>query len=99
MDAMQTVDSYFRELESRHDYSGVVLITRGTEQLFAGAYGYASRAWQVPNKLETRFDTASMTKMFTAVATLQLVDRGAFEIGRDPSDTDALSNAARALGL
>jgi CubicO group peptidase (beta-lactamase class C family) len=58
-------------------FSGVVLITQGSSQLFAGAYGYASRSWKIPNTLATRFDTASVTKLFTAVATLQLIDRGA----------------------
>jgi CubicO group peptidase (beta-lactamase class C family) len=29
----------------------------------------------VPNNLDTRFDTASVTKLFTAIATLQLIDR------------------------
>lgn len=73
---MQELDSYFRALEARDEYSGVVLVTRGEEQLWAGAYGYASRVWQVPNSLDTRFDTASVTKLFTAVAVLQLVERG-----------------------
>jgi CubicO group peptidase (beta-lactamase class C family) len=61
--------------------SGAVLITQGASQLYARAYGYASRAWLVPNNLDTRFDTASITKLFTAVATLQLIDQGllAFE--------------------
>ena len=44
------------------------------------AYGYASRTWGVPMTLETRLDTASITKLFTAVATLQLVERGAFAL-------------------
>jgi CubicO group peptidase (beta-lactamase class C family) len=52
-----------------------VLITQGATQLYARAYGYASRAWRVPNTLDTRFDKASVTKLFTAIATLQLIDR------------------------
>jgi len=59
-------------------FSGAVAVTRGDQQLFAAAYGYANRAWQAPCTLKTRFDTASVTKLFTAVATLQLVERGAF---------------------
>jgi CubicO group peptidase (beta-lactamase class C family) len=70
------LNAYFEDLASRDAFSGVVLVTSGASRLYAGEYGYASRAWKVPNTLETRFDTASITKLFTAVATMQLVDRG-----------------------
>jgi CubicO group peptidase (beta-lactamase class C family) len=69
------LEQYFRGLEARDEFSGVVLATRGDATLFSGAYGYASRTWQVSNSLEMRFDTASITKLFTAVATLQLIDQ------------------------
>jgi CubicO group peptidase (beta-lactamase class C family) len=59
-------------------FSGAVMVANGDELLFAAAYGYANRAWRAPCTLDTRFDTASVTKLFTAVATLQLVERGAF---------------------
>ena len=70
------LDHYFRELAQQNQYSGVALITQGTAQLFAGTYGYASRSWGIPNTLDMRFDTASVTKLFTAVATMQLIDQG-----------------------
>ncbi len=73
---LHELDSYFRDLEARDVYSGVVLVTQGDNELFAGAYGCASRAWDVRNTLETRFDTASVTKLFTAVSILQLVEQG-----------------------
>jgi CubicO group peptidase (beta-lactamase class C family) len=76
MNPNDTLDAYFGELEQQDRYSGVVLVTCGEHELYAGAYGYASRPWKVPNALDVRFDTASVTKLFTAVATLQLVDRG-----------------------
>ncbi len=59
-------------------FSGVVRVTVGDHERFAGAYGFATRAWRARNSTDTRFDTASITKLFTAVATLQQVDRGAF---------------------
>jgi CubicO group peptidase (beta-lactamase class C family) len=71
-----TLAAYFQDLAQHDLFSGVVLITRDGSDLFAGAYGYASRAWKVPNTLETRFDTASVTKLFTAIAVLQLIDQG-----------------------
>jgi CubicO group peptidase (beta-lactamase class C family) len=70
------LEHYFQALAAQDKYSGVVLINQGGAQLFAGAYGYASRPWRIPNSLETRFDTASLTKLFTAVAVLQLIDQG-----------------------
>ena len=54
--------------------------TRRGEQIFAAAYGYANRACRTPCTLDTRFDTASVTKLFTAVAALQQIERGAFAL-------------------
>src|ERR1700738_575930 len=76
MIAPDELEQYFQQCAQQDAFSGVVLITQGSSQLFAGAYGYASRSWKVPNTLTTRFDTASVTTLFTAVATLQLIDRG-----------------------
>jgi CubicO group peptidase (beta-lactamase class C family) len=70
------LDAYFQQRTAQDEFSGVVLITQGDTPRYARAYGYASCSWQVPNTLETCFDTASITKLFTSVATLQLVDQG-----------------------
>ena len=69
-----------RELERADGFSGVAFVTQGASILLAEAFGEASRAWHVPNRMDTRFDTASVTKLFTAVATLQQIERGAFAI-------------------
>jgi CubicO group peptidase (beta-lactamase class C family) len=50
--------------------------------------GWASRRWAVPVTLTTRFDTASITKLFTAVAALQLVDQ--WRLGLDPPIVDVV---------
>ncbi len=76
MPSFDDLHPYFTDLAAQDKFSGVVRITQGEQELWSGAYGYASRAWQVPNTLDTRFDTASITKVFTAVAALQLVDQG-----------------------
>ncbi|GGY98060.1 hypothetical protein GCM10010365_15780 [Streptomyces poonensis] len=43
--------------------------------MLARAFGMASRRWSVPNSCDTRFRVASVSKTFTAVAVLQLVER------------------------
>jgi CubicO group peptidase (beta-lactamase class C family) len=76
----EKLHSYFQELESKGKFSGVVRIMRSQREIFAGAYGFASRTWKIPNSLAVRFDTASITKLFTAVAVLQQVDAGKFSL-------------------
>jgi CubicO group peptidase (beta-lactamase class C family) len=78
--ALEAVEELLRELEAADMFSGVVGVTQGDHELLLAAYGFASRAWSIPATVETRFDTASITKLFTAVATLQLVELGAFTL-------------------
>jgi D-alanyl-D-alanine carboxypeptidase len=57
-------------------FSGAVLVARNGVPIFAQAYGLADREKETANTLDTRFRIGSMNKMFTAVATLQLVQAG-----------------------
>ena len=88
------LNNYFRELETQNKYSGVVLITQGRDIVYEGAYGYASRPWKIKNSLETRFDTASITKLFTTVATLQLIDKGCLGFDTGVIDFLGLDNTS-----
>lgn len=57
-------------------FSGVVMVSRKGTTLLAKAYGLAHRADAIPNTLDTRFNLASMGKMFTAVSIGQLEEQG-----------------------
>jgi len=57
-------------------FAGTVLIARNGQPVLAEAYGLSDREHRTPNKLNTRFRIGSMNKMFTATATLQLVQAG-----------------------
>ena len=61
-------------------FSGAALLARNGKQVFAQAYGLADREKKIPNQLKTRFRIGSMNKMFTAVATLQLVQSGKLDL-------------------
>lgn len=74
------LQAMFSTYHTHHDFSGVELVKTETDVLHAGAYGYASRPWRIANTLCTRFDTASITKLFTTVAILQLIDRGTLSL-------------------
>jgi len=57
-------------------FSGVIYLTRGDEVLFEKAYGLAIRSESIPNRVTTRFQTASGCKIFTSVALCRLVEEG-----------------------
>ena len=67
---------YLDKLAGNRNYSGVVMFARGENVLFHRAYGLASRSNNVRNTTDTKFNLASVSKMFTAVAIAQLVEEG-----------------------
>ncbi len=70
------LNSTLDKLVKADQFSGVVLFAKHGKVLFERAYGQADRAFAVPNRLDTKFNFASMGKMFTAVAIMQLVEQG-----------------------
>jgi CubicO group peptidase (beta-lactamase class C family) len=70
------VDALVSTLEAADAFSGVVLVARDGETIYERASGLASKAWNAKNRTDTKFNLASMNKMFTAVAVAQLVDGG-----------------------
>ena len=60
--------------------SGYVLVARDGKPVFGKGYGKANRATGAVVDGDTRFRIASVTKTFTAVAILQLVESGALRL-------------------
>ncbi len=58
------------------EYHGVVLVARGGEVIFEGAYGYSDRREETANCADTIFELGSITKQFTAVSIMMLVEQG-----------------------
>jgi CubicO group peptidase (beta-lactamase class C family) len=56
-------------------YSGVTAIYQQDSLVFSAVSGMANRSWQMENTPDSRFDLASVTKMFTATATGILLER------------------------
>lgn len=75
-EALKALSARAEELVKKDQFSGAVLVARDGKILFQKAWGLADRASKTPNTLDTQFRMGSMNKMFTAVATLQLVQAG-----------------------
>ena len=70
------LEAHLDALARTDQLSGIVLIARDGRPIFTKAYGFANLADRVRNQEDTRFNLASMGKMFTGVAIMQLVEAG-----------------------
>lgn len=75
MEIQQKIKEIFNKYVQDANFSGAALVKRGETILFHEAYGDAHKGFKIKNTIKTKFDTASITKLFTAVGILQLIDR------------------------
>ena len=80
------IDRLMQAHSTAGDFSGTVLVARQGRILYQHAFGLANREWNVPNDLHTKFEIGSMTKQFTALLILQLVNEGKIRLGGHLAD-------------
>ncbi|OJJ23757.1 hypothetical protein BKI52_05250 [marine bacterium AO1-C] len=73
---MSTIANYLHKLAKQDAFSGAILIAKDGKVLLEKAYNYAHLGFKVPNTVDTKFGMASMGKMFTSIAIMQLVEQG-----------------------
>lgn len=72
----QLVDSY----ATNRSFNGVVLVAQHGRILYRGAYGLASREWQVANTGDGVFRIGSLSKPITAILVMQLVQENSLRL-------------------
>jgi len=77
------IAAYLKPFGDTGNLSGTVLVARHGHVLFRHSYGMANYELQVPNSNDTRYHIASISKTFTAMAILQLQERGLLSVS-DP---------------
>lgn len=82
-EVVKRLDSYLAKLVAADMLSGAVLVARNNKPIFEKAYGLGNQ--KEPVTVDTKFDLASLTKMFTGVAIAQLVRQGRVSYS-DPID-------------
>ncbi|MFN0181660.1 MAG: serine hydrolase domain-containing protein [Gemmatimonadales bacterium] len=75
-DLAAQLERYVGRLAGADAFSGAVLLAKNGKVIYSKAYGIANKDFEVPNRLDTRFNLGSMNKMFTAVAIAQLAEKG-----------------------
>ncbi len=69
------LDAFIKNLVIEDKFSGAVLVAKDDKPFFQKAYGLASKEFNVPNQSNTKFNVASMGKMFTGIAVAQLAEQ------------------------
>jgi CubicO group peptidase (beta-lactamase class C family) len=75
-DAARELSAFVKKLADADVFSGTVLLAKDGKPVYEAAFGPANKDFNVPNKLDTKFNLGSMNKMFTAVSMAQLVEKG-----------------------
>ena len=70
------LDSFFSKIDNNGDISGSILVAEKGNILYQKSFGYADAQNKIPNTANTLFQIASVSKIFTAIAVLQLYERG-----------------------
>lgn len=71
----EKLDKYLSPLQAVGEFSGNVLVAHKGEVKFHKGYGWASRRFGISNDLDTKFRIASMSKSFTAICILQMIEQ------------------------
>ena len=70
------INRQLKALETENHLSGVILIAKNGKPIYKKAFGFANLPDSIRNKTTTRFNLASMNKMFTGMAIMQLMESG-----------------------
>jgi CubicO group peptidase (beta-lactamase class C family) len=72
----EELDKIFSRYHKRGVFNGTVLYGEYGSEIFKGAYGYADFRKKEPHTLDSEFQLASVSKMFTAAAIMLLKEQG-----------------------
>jgi CubicO group peptidase (beta-lactamase class C family) len=67
-------------------FNGSVLVAENGKIIYKGGFGMANMEWAIPNAVDTKFRLGSITKQFTSMVTLQLVEQGKIKLDGKISD-------------
>lgn len=83
LDIAAEIDRYLTARTQLGRFNGAVLVAKDGRVIFRKGYGFADIEKRVPYTPEARHEVASITKMFTSMAALQLRDKGKLKL-EDP---------------
>lgn len=85
---IQKIETLLGQYHEYGQFNGSALVAENGKVIFQKGFGMANMEWEIPNMPDTKFRLGSITKQFTAMLVMQLVEKGALKL--DGKITDYL---------
>lgn len=92
----EKIDALLGQFNAYGQFNGAVLVAENGKVIFKKGYGMANFEWDIPNAPDTKFRLGSITKQFTSMLVMQLVEKGMLRL--DGKITDYLPDYPKATG-
>jgi CubicO group peptidase (beta-lactamase class C family) len=79
-DSAAKIDELMKVYNSYRQFNGAVLVAENGKVIFKKGYGMANMEWNIPVETDTKFRLGSITKQFTSMLVLQLVQEGKIKV-------------------
>ncbi len=78
--AQPVIDQLISSYDKLGLFNGSALVAEHGQVVLKKGYGLANMEWNIPNAADTKFRLGSITKQFTAILVLQLVEQGKIDL-------------------
>lgn len=77
-----SVDNFIVSYVKDHNFNGTILIQDKSKIIYQKSFGFANFQFHIPDKIETKYKIASITKLFTSVLIMQLYEQGKIDLNK-----------------
>src|SRR5215468_1851591 len=95
-DKAKKIDELMALYHSYGQFNGTVLVAERGNVIYKKGFGLADMEWDIPNQPDTKFRLGSITKQFTSMLVMQLVEQGKVKL--DGKLTDYLPDYRKDTG-
>lgn len=93
---VQKIETLLNQYHEYGQFNGSALVAENGKVIFKKGFGMANMEWEIPNAPDTKFRLGSITKQFTAMLIMQLVEKGKLKL--DGKITDYLPDYPKPTG-
>lgn len=75
-------NKFIESFATKNNFNGTILIEQNAKKIYEKSFGFSNFPFKVRSTVDTKYKIASITKAFTAVLTLQLVEEGRIDLNK-----------------